>query len=209
MEVFDLALNYLTFKTRTEKEIRDYLKKKKIRSDLIEETIGKLKEYNYINDQNYVKMYLDYNDSSQMYGKIRVANTLKKRGISDQDIEMINDYITPEKEEIYSKFHFSKVEKLTKELPYIKRVNKIIRYLSSRGFNYETFSQLITKIPKTIESFNEEKFEKDLEHYLKLYTRKGFSNRDLKNKVIKGLLSKGYHYDLIAERFTEIDFNND
>ena len=55
---FDTALYYITFKDRTKKEISTKLKEKGY-SDLdIEEAILKLKEYGYINEENYAFSYI-------------------------------------------------------------------------------------------------------------------------------------------------------
>ncbi len=203
MSTFDLALNYLTYKPRTEKEIRDYLKKKKIKKDIIENTIEKLKEYNYINDREYVKLYLKNNHLGKRFGLKKIKYDLIKRGISEKTLTII-DQIPEENLNDYCIYHFNKVLSSTDKVPYRKRVPKIVRYLNLRGFDYQDYSSLISEIPKESD-IDELKFKKDFEHYYKLYSKKGFNSSELKSRIIRGLLSKGYDYKYINEIINQFE----
>lgn len=207
MEVFDLALNYISYKNRTEKEIRDYLKKKSIRQDLIESTVEKLKEYNYINDENYLKQYLEFNKYGNQYGLQRLKYSLKNKGINNENLPNLNDILSNINEEEFCLNHFKKIKKQTDGLPYSKRINKIISYLSNKGFKYDLYSSFLKEIPKLSENNTNLEFEKYFDHYLKLYKRKGFSGRELKNRIIKGLLSRGISYDIISSEINELELD--
>ncbi|MCF7870046.1 MAG: RecX family transcriptional regulator, partial [Candidatus Omnitrophica bacterium] len=63
MKSFSKALNYafllLRFRPRSESEIRTRLKKRKVPLSVIKEVIDYLKGSNYINDQEFIKSYID------------------------------------------------------------------------------------------------------------------------------------------------------
>ena len=53
-KTFDRAVNLLTFKPRSEAELRERLLEKAwTNAEIVEDVIGKLTEYNYINDEEY------------------------------------------------------------------------------------------------------------------------------------------------------------
>lgn len=201
-----MCLNYLSYCARTEKEIRDYLKKKEIRKDIREEVIKKLKYYNYINDENYLNTYVELNKLNNKYSKKRVFYTLKNKGISEELLANLEDLISPEDEEEFCEKHFKLVEKRTEGLPYKKRVNKISNYLLRRGFEYSLVQHFTHKIEKN-DFVEEEEFNKHFNHYLKLYSRKKIDKKEAKNKLIKAMLNRGYSYEMITTALEEISDN--
>lgn len=196
--IFDTALNYLSYRSRTEKEVRDYLIKKNFRRDLIPETIDKLKKYNYLNDKEYTLRAIESNAFGKRLSKENLKRYLKQKGISDENLEFVENGIQIEDEIEYCKYHFNKALKRTEGTPYKKRYPKIISYLQRRGFKRDHYQSLLYEIPKT-EEVNQLDFEKHLKHYIKLYSRKGLEGFELKNKIIKGMLSRGYAYDEVKE----------
>lgn len=52
---FDRALQYLSYRSRTEAEIRIYLEKKGFDSETVDHTLQKLKYYGYIDDEKYLQ----------------------------------------------------------------------------------------------------------------------------------------------------------
>ena len=60
----NLALYHLSFKARTEKEVREYLKKYEIDEKIISQVINNLKEDNWINDSQYTYSIINTNQLS-------------------------------------------------------------------------------------------------------------------------------------------------
>ncbi len=198
MNAFDLALKYLSYRPRSEKEIRDYLKKKEFSDKKIEETVEKLKYYDYINDKAFIRFALEQNKLDH-YGRRRVIDKLKKRGISKALLEEAESMISEKDEKENCLYHFKKIYKRTQNETYRRRIPKIISYLNTRGFSTSLFKPLLDKIPHTA-STDTSKLEDHLEHYFKMYRKKGYDGFELKNKITKALLSRGYDYEQIKER---------
>ena len=194
--VFDLALNYLSYCPRTESEIRTYLKKKDYSDKTISETVEKLKYYNYINDKAYFKRAIEDNALGNRYGKRRLVQKLKNKGIKEELLNTIGEYISEEDEKKYCRDHFKKTLKQTEGLPYNKRLNRITSYLSRRGFSYNTFSPMLEKIEKDGE-VSDDKFYEHLKHYCRHYKNKGFSGYDFNQRVMRAMLQRGYDYEKV------------
>ena len=60
----NLALYHLSFKSRTEKEVREYLKKYDIEDTIASQVIANLKDENWINDRQYAYSIINANQLS-------------------------------------------------------------------------------------------------------------------------------------------------
>ena len=97
--------------------------------------IDKLKEYNYINDEEYSRRYIESVSKNQ--GKKLVEYKLMMKGVKKQDIECAYDEVDVDQKQNakeVAKKHLKNKE-LTKE-----NIAKTYRYLIGRGFSYEEAS---------------------------------------------------------------------
>ena len=85
----NLALYHLSFKARTEKEVREYLKKYDIEEKIISQVIANLKEDNWINDRQYVYSIINANQLSGDKGPYVLAQKLSQKGIAKSTIEEV------------------------------------------------------------------------------------------------------------------------
>ena len=201
---FDLALNYLGYKNRTEQEVFDYLVKKNISEIEIPEIIAKLKYYHYIDDAQYLTQAIRINATGNQYGRLRLKQTLKQHGLKEEILHRLDTIYTSEMETACARAQLEKaLKKYQHELP-SKRYQKITAMLQRRGFNYELIRELMSGIRFEDPADEPQDPEADawaLENfYIKYYriqSRKGYTGRELKQRIIKNLLSKGYPYEQI------------
>ena len=66
---FEKCVDYLSKSMKTTKQIRDYLRKKGVVSEVEEIVVQKLKDYHYVDDQLYIQLYTEQNSLSK--GKYR------------------------------------------------------------------------------------------------------------------------------------------
>lgn len=147
---FDTAVYYITFKDRTIKELSDKLKEKGYSSHEIGESIGKLLEYGYINDENYAFSYIK--DNINKKGSGRISMELLRKGI-DKDIicnklDLFEDNETDVVSEIIS--HRYKNADFNDD----SEKRRIYSYFARRGFKYENISKAITNYRKNLENCN-------------------------------------------------------
>lgn len=134
------ALNLIGKNLKTKKQLRTYLKDKGYSFRIIDYVLEKLTEYNYINDENYAKIYV--RSVKHKYGKLKIINELKMKGVSERDInEALIDF-EPEDEVVLNLAQkYLKNKDATSD-----NISKLYRFLISKGFGYETVMRVIKSI---------------------------------------------------------------
>jgi regulatory protein len=147
------ALRMVERTYKTEKEIQEKLITKGYDIETVNRTIGFLKEYNLLNDENYARMYVK--DKSKAQGKSKIKYNLLKRGIEDKLIEEEISKIDCEEEEniaygLAAKKYYI-LEK--RETDNYKLSQKLYRFLISKGYSYDLSSRVIKKLLKPEEFY--------------------------------------------------------
>ena len=129
---------YIGSSLKTQKQIRDYLRKKEYSDDTIEFVMSKLVEYNYIDDKKYAQAYvLTY---GKKYGKLKLISQLKIKGVSEEIIEcVLEDNKVDSIESVASKYLKNKV--MSYEVS-----QKLFRFLYSRGYEFDEINSYINKL---------------------------------------------------------------
>jgi regulatory protein len=136
------AYHYLSFRARSEKEMRDKLLEK-FEPEIVEEAISKLKGYNYINDTEFARAWVESRGTSR--GARALSFELQKKGVEKLIIEGAVSEVSKDSELetalelVKSK---SKYKGLTKDEAY----QKVGGYLSRRGFGYDIIKKVIAEI---------------------------------------------------------------
>src|ERR687893_1696559 len=73
------ALNFLGYRARSEKEVRDRLGRYGYGEETIEGMIGRLKELDYLDDEDFARFVA--REEARRYGPRRVSAELRKRGV--------------------------------------------------------------------------------------------------------------------------------
>lgn len=129
---FDKALNYISATMKTEKDVRDYLKKKGYLPVIEDYVIEKMLSYGYIDDGEYARAYIKSVEGRS--GKNLIAQKLKAKGVSDKAIEAALSGMSDQTQTAKSVFEkYMRGKEFTKENLY-----KAFRYLLGKGFDYET-----------------------------------------------------------------------
>lgn len=144
------ALRFLGYRSRSEKEIRDNLTKKKAPSEVVETVISKLKAQKFVNDEKFAKAWIE----SRLRFKPRAIRLikieLKQKGIDSEIIEkVLGNTETKIVSEVESakKLVEKKIEKY-KELPRQEIYQKLGGFLARRGFDWDTIKESIDDILK-------------------------------------------------------------
>lgn len=141
-------VKYMGTRLRTEKQLQDYLKGKGYAEKTVEYCMEKLKEYNFINDSQYVTSYIETNKRRK--GKTLLKQELKQKGISEKLLdESFEGYETDEEvlETLAQKY--LKNKELNRD-----NFNKVYRHLFSKGFESDDILRVIKRIFKDDESRN-------------------------------------------------------
>lgn len=137
---FDRALKYLAIKPRSIKEVHDYLLSKQYSEKDINDSIKRLIELKFLNDDDFAR---NFTENRQRKGKSKKAIEfeLKLKGVNK---EITHDVLK------YSKSDYkTAVEYIQKRIRQFERFDsatkekKIISRLRSRGFSWETISNVL------------------------------------------------------------------
>ena len=115
-------------------------------SDSINIVISFLKEYNFINDNNYTKMYVKDKMASQ--GKQKIKYSLIRKGISSDIIDnVIEEIRVDDEEEVAFELAKKKYKSLLRsEKDRYKLWNKLCRYLVGRGYDYSISKDVTNQV---------------------------------------------------------------
>lgn len=142
----DTALRTVERSYKTEKEIKDKLLLKEFDEDTVEETLEFLREYGFIDDSKFVKMFVK--DHIRNQGRNKIKYLLSQKGIDKCLIE--EAFLDLEKEdEVERAFILGEKKYLSiskREDDDFKIKNKITRYLLGRGYDYSIAKEVINRI---------------------------------------------------------------
>ncbi len=146
---FDKAINLLTFKDRTTKEIIQKLEEKGYSSEEIEETVVKLSYYGYLNDQNYTVSFIKDNTSKK--GKKLIISELAQKGIDKSMVNEIYDNIDVDEVSVIEDIVSRRYN--TVDFNDDKTYKRIVGYFLRRGFSYDSIKRVLNKF-RTWEEFD-------------------------------------------------------
>ena len=140
------ALRTIERSYKTEKEIKDKLLLKEFDEDIIDETLNFLKEYGFIDDSKFVKMFVK--DHIRNQGRNKIKYLLQQKGVDNNLID--EAFLNLEKEyELERAYILAEKKYLSvskREDDDFKIKNKIIRYLLGRGYDYSIAKDIFSKI---------------------------------------------------------------
>lgn len=149
---FEKAKNYTMWavsrSARTENEIRTKLMAKKCAPEIIDATIQWAEEYNFINDNEYVEMFITQHVGS--YGKtLKWAEMkLKHKGIKQNTLEQVkvklqttNIFSEEKVEENAERFGETTLRRLRTETDTYKKKKKFTDRMLRAGYDYSTIQK--------------------------------------------------------------------
>lgn len=152
---YDRALRFLSYRPRSEKEVIDYLKrprgrkKETVDEKIIAKILKKLKEHNFINDEEFARWWIEQRTGTKPKGFRLIKIELQQKGISKETSEKIlGEYDTRILGAEGVKRLLIKVLPRYKKLPPIEFRLKLSQFLLRRGFEWETVKEAIDEIVK-------------------------------------------------------------
>lgn len=151
MDVRERAAAYINVKPRTEFEVVRYLRGKGFDSKEIAETVAELKEYSFIDDLNYCRMYFEYGFDKGR-GIIRIKKELADKGVKKDVIQQAFDELDDIPDQLEKAMEIGRcviydidVEAFDyKEKQKLKA--KLGRRLVSRGFSMEIVYKVMDRL---------------------------------------------------------------
>ena len=144
---YNCSLRFLSYRPRSEKEIRVNLQRKKAEPSIIKKVIAKLKEQKFLNDEEFAKWWGESRSRFKPRSSRLVKLELKQKGISRETIDkMIYDLrLTINDLEQAKKLVEKRIERV-RNLSKQEIYQKLGGFLARRGFDWETIKQSIDEL---------------------------------------------------------------
>lgn len=189
---YNISLKYLANKMRTIKETRDNLYKNNFDKDTSDEVIKLLIKEKYLDDNEYVKAYINDRMILSNDGPNKIMNKLIDLGVSEEIINNNINLFTKEKQKDQIKKITDKQISINRNKSAILLKNKIINYLYNLGYDKSLIYDYINNI-----SIKDDKDLKKKE-YDKVYKKlsRKYKGSELELKVKQKMYSLGFsNYD--------------
>ncbi len=144
-KLYQRALEWVLMRPRSEREVRDYLKRKMrdnqcTDGDLLEKIVERLVERGYVDDEKFAKYYVENRFVKKGVSKRRLEMELMKKGIARDTIESIMNESGRDDTEEIRKMIARKRDKYDDD--------KLIQYLCRQGFPYDLVRELVLNYGK-------------------------------------------------------------
>ncbi len=136
------AYHFLSFRMRSEKEMFDKLSEK-YNEFTVNKSIEKLKEYNYINDIDFARVWVRSRKSEKSINALKFE--LKRKGVKPQDIEIVI-YDLDSDSELTAAIELINTRKKFQNLDKNEAYKKIGGFLSRRGYSYDIIKKVIDNL---------------------------------------------------------------
>lgn len=141
------ALNLLSFRARSEKEIYDRMLQKGYEPSVIANTIHYLKEQRYLNDKDFAEMFIKDKFELNRYGRNRIKTELLKKGVSKELVnDLMEEVIHPDREyETARELAEKKMKSYQKDSKNAQH-RKLSGFLLRRGYSYDIVSKVVKEL---------------------------------------------------------------
>ncbi len=149
-KTFDRAVNLLTYKPRSVKELRERLLEKIwTNEEIVDSVIEKLKEYNYLNDEEFAAGFAASKIRQKNFGKRRLEQDLYRRKLDNETIQKAIETAFEEvpEDEVIDRAIAKRLR--IKGIPKTDNDKKnFFGYLMRQGFNYDLIRDKMNELPK-------------------------------------------------------------
>ncbi|MCD4744151.1 MAG: recombination regulator RecX [Desulfobacteraceae bacterium] len=149
LKAYNSSINFLAARTRSSKEVRDNLSKKKFKDDVITEVLLMIEKEGLLNDSEFAAEFVSTREKIRPKSKFALRYELKKKGISDAIIEDAVKNIDECKSALAA---IDSKLSIWLKLDKTKMKSKMMNFLKNRGFNWEISFSTYEKICENLKN---------------------------------------------------------
>ena len=138
-KAYDQALNYISLRKRTQQEVRDYLRRKEYEDAVIDQVIERALDLRILDDADFAASFVRDRQLLKPRSKRQLMAELRKKGASTESIEVALSEVGEDDELQALRDVIQK-----KSRRYADR-NKLIQYLGSQGFSYDSIKRVLAE----------------------------------------------------------------
>ncbi len=143
-KTLDKLLRFATLRPRSEKEIKDWFKRKKVYESLHQELFNRLNRLDLIDDEKFAQWWVEQRSSFKPRGKRALEMELRMKGIKKEVIGQVLSNIKVDEEKVARELLNKKSYKW-KNLPKREARAKMSAFLARKGFNWEAIEKVLGK----------------------------------------------------------------
>lgn len=151
---YQQAMLFLSYRDRSESEIRQNLRKHEIPEPVIEQTLERLRQDGLANDQQFARAWVENRSAFRPRSRRLMAMELRQKGLDDEAITSATNSVD---DEALAYEAAQKRAARLKDLEWNEFRKKLSDFLGRRGFPYSVVAPVVTRI------WNE--VHKDEQHY--------------------------------------------
>ena len=140
---YQQAMLYLSYRARSEKEIRQNLRKHEIPETIIEETLERLKTARLADDNQFAQMWVENRNTFRPRSKRALEIELRQKGLNQ---EVIQATLSDVDEDALAYEAGLKRATRFKGLEWSEFRKKLSEFLARRGFSYSTIAPVVSRI---------------------------------------------------------------
>lgn len=142
------AYHFISFRPRSEKEIREFLQKKRKKlgqatESIFQRVLGRLGELGYLDDEKFVRWWIDQRHTHRPKGSRVIIQELRAKGIARDIIDWVIGQQNNNSELDGARSIVNKKMNHWKTLPATEQKKKIYEHLARRGFTSEIIRHVI------------------------------------------------------------------
>ena len=143
-KTLDKLLRFATLRPRSEKEVRDYFKRKKVHESLHKELFEKLKHFELIDDEKFAVWWVEQRQSFKPKS-LRILNQeLRIKGIKQETIKQVLGETKIDEAKMAMELLEKKAYRWDR-LSVRDRRLKISQYLSGKGFGWDVIEKVASE----------------------------------------------------------------
>lgn len=142
-KAYQRALNYLSYRPRSEREVRENLQKHDTPEEDIEEVLERLREMHLVDDRDFAQTWVENRATFRPRGRIALKNELRQKGV---DTQVIDEVLQDLNEEELAYRAAQKKHRRYRKLEWPEYRRKMYGFLSRRGFDYYVAGQIVKRV---------------------------------------------------------------
>ncbi|AJW64758.1 Regulatory protein RecX [Elizabethkingia miricola] len=144
-EIKQKLVNYCVYQDRCHKEVEEKMRDFLLIPEAKDEILLYLINENYLNEERFTRSYIRGKFYIKHWGKQKIKSQLKIKGISEKLISTCMSEINDDDYVKQIKLFAEKLLPTYKGLNDFQKKNKLIRFLVTKGYEYELIMENITK----------------------------------------------------------------
>lgn len=160
VQAVNTAAHFLSYRPRSEQEVRQNLKAKETSEAVIDAAVEKMAAMGYLDDAAFARYWVENRSQFKPLSHRALRQELRQKGLADAVIAEVLD--EQNESELAHKAATTQLRKLRNQ-PLREFKTKMNAFLQRRGFSYSTTQDVVASLIETLESDDPDYFNRDEE----------------------------------------------